>query len=1226
MTTEANEDIQNNSSFVRKVRSRVSGILNSSISKLFGLPSNDAQNDLDEPRRRRLDIEDDHLQPPSKRLKLPEASETPSFNFSLNNLHNFNNFLEPVAGPSGLSQSKSSQKNTKSNRNDTEFVIASEDKDSDSGESTSGYSSMIKSNYKKTKYSNPNLNTTVSTHKELPSHSEEKKHLLHKTPISKQNDRTLFSETSLSPQGNHSSLSSRRPSFNTSTFGSPNFVDRTISTSRILNSPFYNGPTIYGGASAYARQLGTPSTSRKSKFDAIKPINWDKSTTNASLSKTARRILEGLERYNTPLTDARKIPMPSKQNNRVEGLLSKYIGANPYRVKEVKTGSNRELQIPTIPELLKQKQKLQETTEAARQIATGLKSYESEYKIKSVEEQQKHTNKMKSKITSVRMKSAPTIDIIENVCLKPVPFTLPDDKLPKFDVIVPPPTNFKLNNLENAEISETKASPESLISKNTQMLSKSENFEFKFSKPLVIAENSKTVVAINNYKFSEPVPKKKLHEKIPASGRKNGEVMQNNLFPKITDPLVEKFKPAEGTWECSVCLIRNKPEILKCCACEAHRPTEKENSKSTVLTNNNINLFQIPNKKTNEWECPTCLVRNKDILKVCIACQGSKPSTENNNFDHLIKSSSDQWECKTCWIKNSKDLNKCAACESLRISDEKFVTTPNTLNLDKFKPSSSTWECQTCLVRNKIENEKCVACETARITAIESPKKTDNKLGNLLQPQSDTWECSTCLIRNKNEIAKCIACEALRPAHLSGKNANGKWECPSCMVRNSESVEKCPCCGEVKPGVLTKKTDTVMGFNFGNVPKFNFGIPQNINDDQKATKSSLIEPVQDNKVKSQPTFTFGIQPIAKTAEVPPTDTKSPLIVKEEPAKNLPVGSSQNDQSNIKTSTDQNNSTVFKINEITKPESFTSSVSKNSNGEPPKTFSFDSSPKPAFNFGSNQNSIPSIANSQAKPAELMPACQSNSSSINGLPPKNLTENFNTTAMFANNATPKLDAGLFTFEKSSSSNNLPANTGFNSMPVNFNMPQNKPTDNFNFVSPVVTNNTPFMSGSLTNSGVENPSVKATGFNFGNPSAGQASSASFTFGTVPKDSNQESGQVFKFNASGQGNATEGFNNFSGSSKPGGFNFNNTAPSPSFNFTSTNNTNNSGFNFSTNVPKPGGFNFSTPEPTIPNFNASAKPVFNFTGGSTPSFSTNQVDTPGAAPRRIRKAVRRAR
>lgn len=149
-------------SFVKKVSSRVSGIL-PSISKWFSREENkstiryrdeEEDDDLD-------DDDDDHndfretIQPPAKKLKLPSISEsnpTPTFkynNFSLTSLSTptaessrHEHFAEPIAGPSGVKSRKLVLSN--SSIREQSVRIVNGDNHSDSGDSTSGYSSMAR--------------------------------------------------------------------------------------------------------------------------------------------------------------------------------------------------------------------------------------------------------------------------------------------------------------------------------------------------------------------------------------------------------------------------------------------------------------------------------------------------------------------------------------------------------------------------------------------------------------------------------------------------------------------------------------------------------------------------------------------------------------------------------------------------------------------------------------------------------------------------------------------------------------------------------------------------------------------------------------------------------------------------------------------------------------------------------------------------------------------------
>lgn len=73
------------------------------------------------------------------------------------------------------------------------------------------------------------------------------------------------------------------------------------------------------------------------------------------------------------------------------------------------------------------------------------------------------------------------------------------------------------------------------------------------------------------------------------------------------DPLMAKFKPAAGQWECEVCMVRNKAEDTTCVACKSQKP---------------LKFFQPP---PGDWTCDTCLISNKDSAISCIACSSARP-------------------------------------------------------------------------------------------------------------------------------------------------------------------------------------------------------------------------------------------------------------------------------------------------------------------------------------------------------------------------------------------------------------------------------------------------------------------------------------------------------------------------------------------------------------------------------------------------------------------------
>lgn len=141
---------------MKKVSSRVSDLIPSSLSKWFA-----RDEDNKSTVRYREDDEDSYLvQPPTKRVKIPMESSFSYNNFSLSstetpthhnnvppkrrvdNLAQTLNFAEPVAGPSGIKARKLSISKTPQPCTSKEMLNG--EKDTDSGDSTSGYSSMVK--------------------------------------------------------------------------------------------------------------------------------------------------------------------------------------------------------------------------------------------------------------------------------------------------------------------------------------------------------------------------------------------------------------------------------------------------------------------------------------------------------------------------------------------------------------------------------------------------------------------------------------------------------------------------------------------------------------------------------------------------------------------------------------------------------------------------------------------------------------------------------------------------------------------------------------------------------------------------------------------------------------------------------------------------------------------------------------------------------------------------
>ena len=113
----------------------------------------------------------------------------------------------------------------------------------------------------------------------------------------------------------------------------------------------------------------------------------------------------------------------------------------------------------------------------------------------------------------------------------------------------------------------------------------------------------------------------------------------------LNESLYEGFKLPSNTWTCHGCKIVNKGELLNCAACgftNLPQPDKGVINKENDILNSKISngttaqpiapkFNDIFIKKTDEWECPTCMIYNATSKCTCQCCGTQKPGSENVN-------------------------------------------------------------------------------------------------------------------------------------------------------------------------------------------------------------------------------------------------------------------------------------------------------------------------------------------------------------------------------------------------------------------------------------------------------------------------------------------------------------------------------------------------------------------------------------------------------------------
>ncbi|XP_076378764.1 uncharacterized protein LOC143259597 [Megalopta genalis] len=830
-----------NNSFVKKVATKVTDLIpqRSWISKWFNSSQNeeDVLDDIENPEK--IESEEDVQKPPplkrpcirmdvthppgtftiQTRVKPPLSKASPSKQqYSAHNMMS-EDFSEPVmAGPSGISCLVSSTpamqsdiRNIVPQRSELNSLVTATnngtangaDDNSESSESTSGCSSLIPQTIRQEATSNVSYSSQFSNRKRL------------------NNEKLNFNS-------NRDTLSSRRPSFNVSVM--TNTPDRASP----LSSPFYSGNITFGGANAaglYRRGRSLFNSSNEIQLKVPRRTNVEVKPSNTSavdssgMSQTAKKILEALEHFSSPITDAKKIPLKMLNNTSM----------NNKRTREetsptVKVGLRhltRELTVPTVPDILKlrRRQKLQDTTLAARKIVSARSEPppSQEYHLRTQDdEESKYQRKLKVKSTDLDEE-----ETVQPVNLPSIP--LPISSLPNF--------NF------------TPSGTSKLVDKN--FIVKEETFTF--ANPIKITNVTNSLKSINNFTFSSPISADKqttekssnssapsiriVLKSIVSSSNCVPSVEQNFIWsgsstaprPKDKTKSVDNFTPNTSNELKSGSVkdifgsksTKDEPEKLN------NMEDQLDKDERDKTTSSKVNVVQ---DSSNMWECSECLIKNNNIETQCFACKAAKPNvkddkisesssspssssesktTVNDHFGSEFKILNSQWECTSCYLRNKETDNTCPACNTRkpnskhdsRLSTEKLLNS----NKDSVKSTEISGECSNCKLKMSIDSSVCSSCNTSKTNLSKlSSKKDDNLIDDTNSSVNQKTSALTNTTLNNSAVMKSEIMDKFKPN-------KDTWECPCCMVRNNASVDTCPCCNTAKPNAgSTAKISTPM--------------------------------------------------------------------------------------------------------------------------------------------------------------------------------------------------------------------------------------------------------------------------------------------------------------------------------------------------------------------------------------------------------------------------------
>ncbi|XP_073956016.1 uncharacterized protein isoform X2 [Choristoneura fumiferana] len=596
----------------------------------------------------------------------------------------------------------------------------------------------------------------------------------------------------------------------------------------LLGSPFYAGRTTYGGAaSSYINQ---PNITHRQNTT----VRESPTTSDNNISHSARRVMELLESYSSPLTEAKRIPhytRPTK-HDLMKRISESSVSSSINKINSFKT---QELHVSSIASILrlKQRSRLNDTTNAARQLIASHSSTSPDYRPypsasksdqKETDGSNKLTTKVKSRLTrpargdtnALDTETLPPVDL-PNAILQIDPSNLPDFGSPlatKTTLSQKP----SLTATYSSSIFEKKSTPAVEIKSIETVPSSS---IYNFANPVrITSESPKTTTTPPKFTFGSP--ERKIDEQLTSENKSS-----EPLKPVAAAAKENKAETAPANWSCPDCWVSNKHDADKCVCC-GYKHVAKPSSKPKCT------LCKLADSQANSDKCVNC-----DKVQV-------------NNISKPLKADTSKWKCEDCWVSNDEAADKCACCGAKNPKGASQV-----VPVKPAEPSSGM--CPKCFAVTT--NGKCGKCTQVSSTP-------DKNFKTVLKAQSNKWECEHCLVRNDSDKTRCVCCEADRsgkPKEPENKqfnfgtiNTTFKFGIdPKVQEANLAKAAEKP--AETKDKIEESETNNNV---LAKAPTFSFGIPAKKSEDQPdASKEKTDE-------TPKATFTFGLPKQNSVAPTP----------------------------------------------------------------------------------------------------------------------------------------------------------------------------------------------------------------------------------------------------------------------------------------------------------------------------------------------------------------------
>lgn len=591
--------------------------------------------------------------------------------------------------------------------------------------------------------------------------------------------------------------------------------------SSVMSSPFYNGETKFGGASATSRRLNStfqndvqqqmyhrpkiPTTLVASRStSSLNTIN-----SSASMSNTTRRILDVMSKYSTPLTEVRRIsnalpsisetsvlskrmsllePDSSLVGSEIDRTMRALMKPNtpysrPFGRNPIDSILTTELHVPSMPELLQLK-KFATSTIKIREIANNSNSVLNK-PISNQPIDSKKTKAVNSRKTDLDISNnnEKVVNKNEDTTFGPIAMKEHKNKIR---------TSFIKRKMGKGDEHDSMPEPVKLPNVTLQMDKK---IEIKFPEPFIPKIQSGTADIGSTIPF-----------KFKGSNATGSEVNINAFQIKSTP---EKQINGRGPQ------AAKKIESVPTAASISMKATTTSSCSTTL--NSGLGISSQPTK--NSWNPTITTISCFIFTEPIVVAQSTNLVTRSvHNIEYKFseplfvdsgkdkKSKKETTAAFNTFKFDSKPANKITSDSGIVDTTQSFGSIAN--KSTGLIANSSTFPSAKDL--SSPDFAKVIS------NAPTQPSQSDTFKTIIAQQKKDKWDYETCCVSNEANVSKCfcrqtenkkaLASEAnadistIKPKvdegfkSLIDQKTLEKWECDACLTRNDKSLKKCANC------------------------------------------------------------------------------------------------------------------------------------------------------------------------------------------------------------------------------------------------------------------------------------------------------------------------------------------------------------------------------------------------------------------------------------------------